>query len=108
MIQPMGVNSERLYRPGKPVRDPVYLKWIRSLPCIECKSRRQVEAAHTGPHGMSQKASDYSAIPLCRKHHQEFDAGPRHFEERHLWTASEIVVQLNAMWFEAVARRKTA
>jgi len=30
------------------------------------------EAAHIGPHGMSQKADDTEAAPLCsREHHQE-------------------------------------
>jgi len=29
-----------------------------------------VEAAHTGPHGVQQKASDYSCIPLCHAHHR--------------------------------------
>ena len=28
------------------------------------------EAAHTGPHGLGQKSSDLSAIPLCRVHHR--------------------------------------
>jgi hypothetical protein len=33
-----------------------------------------VEAAHTnalGPRGLGQKASDFSAIPLCGAHHRE-------------------------------------
>jgi hypothetical protein len=34
-----------------------------------------IEAAHTnalGARGMGQKASDFSAVPLCRGHHREY------------------------------------
>jgi hypothetical protein len=53
-----------------PPRDPRYMAWIRTLPCAVCGSRWRVEAAHTGcDGGMSQKASDYSCVPLCRYCH---------------------------------------
>ncbi len=55
-------------------RDPAYLKFIRSLPCAVCPLGRQwtiTEAAHTGPHGLSQKSDDHTAIPLCAGHHRE-------------------------------------
>jgi hypothetical protein len=65
-----------------PARDPQYLDWLRTLECILpwCTSKNLhkwpeagawTEAAHTGPHGLSQKASDHGAIPLCHYHHQE-------------------------------------
>lgn len=45
-----------------------------------------VEAAHTnvlGPRGISQKTSDFSAIPLCAAHHREdSDSYHRLGEER--------------------------
>ena len=57
-----------------PDRDPAYLQWIRSLPCAICGANgARSEAAHTsvlGPRGLSQKSSDYSAIPLCYGHHR--------------------------------------
>jgi hypothetical protein len=58
-----------------PVRNPAYLKFIRSLRCLICVLQHLVqkgrtEAAHSGPHGISQKSSDLSAIPLCLEHHQ--------------------------------------
>jgi hypothetical protein len=71
----------------KPARDPKYLKAIRSMRCVldhtgEC--RGSVEAAHTGAHGLGQKASDYRAIPLCAEHHRNgrysIHAGRRAFE----------------------------
>ncbi|MGA2119544.1 MAG: hypothetical protein ABSH56_32955 [Bryobacteraceae bacterium] len=55
----------------KPIRNPACLQRVRSLPCLVCRTTRAVEAAHTGPHGLSQKSSDLSAIPLCGKHHRE-------------------------------------
>jgi hypothetical protein len=49
----------------KPIRYPAYLQWIRTLPCSVCRTTRAVEAAHTGPHGLSQKSSDLCAIPCA-------------------------------------------
>ena len=40
----------------KPVRNPLYLRWIRTLPCSVCRTTRAVEAGHTGPHGLSRSA----------------------------------------------------
>ncbi len=69
-----------------PARDRLYLDWLATLECIQpkcyCKNplgseqglslyMRKVEAAHTGPHGIAQKAPDGDAIPLCRWAHQE-------------------------------------
>ena len=54
----------------KPRRDSKYLQWIRTLPCSVCGSTRNIEAAHTGAHGLGQKAPDSSAIPLCITHHR--------------------------------------
>jgi hypothetical protein len=84
----------------KPVRNPGYLQWIRTLPCSVCRTTRQIEAAHTGPHGISQKSSDLSAIPLCPKHHRTGDdsyhkLGPRRFAEIHHLSIRAIVVRLS-------------
>ena len=85
----------------KPIRSPGYLRWIRTLPCSVCRTTRQIEAAHTGPHGISQKSSDLSAIPLCRKHHRTGDdsyhrLGPRRFAEVHHLSIRAIVARLSA------------
>ena len=55
----------------KPLRDPEFLKFIRSLPCCVCFRTRTVEAAHVGRRGMGQKSSDRETIPLCSLHHRE-------------------------------------
>ena len=85
----------------KPVRNPEYLKWIRTLPCAVCRTRRGVEAAHTGPHGLGQKSSDLSAIPLCARHHRTgqdsyHKLGPRRFAEAHQLNVPQIVARLSA------------
>ena len=66
-----------------------------------CRSTRAVEAAHTGPHGLSQKSSDWSAIPLCARHHRTGNdsyhrLGPRKFAEVHQLNAPAIVAHLSA------------
>ena len=85
----------------KPARSPGYLEWIRTLPCSVCHGTRGVEAAHTGPHGLGQKSSDLSAIPLCARHHRSGDdsyhkLGPRKFAEVHQLNIPAIVGGLNA------------
>jgi len=85
----------------KPVRSPAYLRWIRSLPCSVCRATRTVEAAHTGPHGLGQKSSDLSAIPLCARHHRCGDdsyhrLGPRRFAEVHHLDIRVVVARLSA------------
>ena len=52
-------------------REPKYLKWIRTQPCVVCgvwrRNGAQSEAAHTGRRGagLAVKADDWDAIPLC-------------------------------------------
>src|ERR1039458_5850827 len=70
----LGRNAERKPRRTEsrrgPSRDSAYRAWIRTLSCSCCGSRWQIEAAHTGSEGgMSQKASDFSCVPLCRDCH---------------------------------------
>ena len=88
----------------KPLRNPGYLRWIRTLPCSVCRTTRSVEAAHTGPHGLSQKSSDLSAIPLCARHHRTGDdsyhrLGPRRFAEVHHLNIGAMVARLSAKPF---------
>ena len=54
----------------KPSRNPEYLRFVRRQPCCVCGRSWGVEAAHTGPHGLGQKAADESCIPLCGIHHR--------------------------------------
>jgi hypothetical protein len=81
-------------------RNPKYLAWIRTQPCVVCGTRRGIEAAHTGPHGLGQKSPDTSAIPLCSTHHRTgkdsyHRLGPREFSEKHNLDIRAIVRRLN-------------
>ena len=100
----MGVAT-RMYEGLKPVRDDSYRRWIRSWPCLVCSTRRRIEAAHTGPHGIGQKASDSSCIPLCHEHHAELHQGVLYFQERYGIDIADVVAMFNAMW---TGRRKVA
>jgi len=51
------------------IRDSKYLAFIRTIPCLVCRHRGVVHAHHAETGGMGIKASDYTAIPLCVKHH---------------------------------------
>ena len=63
---------------AQPARSEEYLAWIRTLRCLLCGTTRGVEAAHSGPHGLSQKAPDSSALPLCWHCHRE---GPQSYHK---------------------------
>jgi hypothetical protein len=45
------VRPKPIQRAEAPVYDPAYLRFIRGFPCAVCG--RRAEAAHTGPHGLS-------------------------------------------------------
>jgi hypothetical protein len=87
-----------------PPRDKAYLAWIREMPCIACGVAGRSEAAHTGTDGgMSQKASDYSVVPLCADCHTQAPgayhrAGKGTFERQHGLSFAGIVARLNREW----------
>ena len=96
-------------------RCPHYLAWIRTLGCVVCSrvsGRATVaEAAHTnalGPRGMSQKSSDFSAVPLCSGHHREdpdsyHRLGEQEFSRKHGIDLQEIVLRLQRrFWRQSV------
>lgn len=86
---PYMVAGSIRYRPAPPERDWQYLRYIRTYPCVVCTaSGRKVEAAHVGPHGLGQKASDLQSIPLCSRHHRTgqdslHKLGPVKFQATH-------------------------
>lgn len=59
------------------MRDSKRLAAIRRLPCCECGRAAPNQAAHSNfsIHGKGRgiKASDEYVIPLCIKHHHQFD-----------------------------------
>lgn len=64
-------------------RNPLYLSFIRSRPCLVCEATLEIEAAHVrvgGDGGVGLKPSDYRAVPLCHRHHaQQHRDGERTF-----------------------------
>src|SRR5260221_13358754 len=85
----------------KPARNPKYLAWIRTHPCVVCGASRGIEASHTGPHGLTQKSPDSSDIPLCAKllrtgNDSYHKLGPRKFSQVHGLDIPEIVRRLSS------------
>lgn len=89
-FRPMYVPAD-----SRPVEDPLYLKWIRSLPCSVPGCRWRAEPHHTGIRGLSQKADDRRAIPLCRAHHEECEQNRQKFELTHGIDIEILIARLN-------------
>ena len=96
--KPMAIAQRPLYIQAPPIRDESYKHWVRSWPCLICARRFGIEAAHTGPHGLGQKASDLQTVPLCRQHHEDLHRGVLDFQERHGINIPDAVAMFNAIW----------
>jgi hypothetical protein len=70
MRQAYQIDPRPLLQSRKPVRNLAYRRFIASQPCAVCGQNWKIEAAHTGPHGLKQKACDLKCIPLCESDHQ--------------------------------------
>ena len=105
MRKPMQIAQRPLYISAPPIRSEDYKRWIRSWPCLVCATRRNIEASHTGAHGIGQKSSDFNAVPLCKEHHAELHQGVQEFQERHQLELADVVSMFNALWS---ARKKAA
>lgn len=78
----------------QPERDPKYLNWLHNLACVGCFIEEWktggivhlgwavigTQACHMGPHGIGQKAGDYTCIPMCAKHHEEIGSSIKKLE----------------------------
>jgi hypothetical protein len=61
------------------VKDPVFLAWVRTRPCVAAylgRCRGAIQAHHAGARGLGQKCRDDESIPLCDGHHDLFHDGP--------------------------------
>lgn len=60
---------------NKTGKDVSYVAWLHTLPCIvghsEIHYPAKIEAAHVGVRGLSQKAPDREALPVCIFHHTQ-------------------------------------
>lgn len=105
-------RPRRAARRCGPARSWRYRTWIRLFPCLIC-GRHGSEAAHTGlDGGKSQKASDFSCLPLCPECHT---FGPKsyhvllreRFQLVHGIDLDEKVVFFNCMYREKVKTWKS-
>lgn len=53
----------------QPLRSQEYMKYIRTYPCVVCKTKTGIHAHHVESAGLGLKGSDFFTIPLCSKHH---------------------------------------
>jgi len=93
-----------LRRYVRPVEDSAYLRFIRLFPCVCCGTARRVEAAHIGPRGLSQRTSDFTALPICGKCHREgptalHRVGPEAFQSIHGLDFAALQVMFNRFYF---------
>lgn len=98
MSTPLQIRPRPPYQRCKPVRDPDYRRFIKRLPCVACLRTWHVDPAHTGPHGLGQKADDSNCIPLCRRCHDAYGANPRQFAERHQLDIPALIRRFNEFY----------
>jgi hypothetical protein len=103
------IKPGELAVPKRTERNERYLAFLRLLPCINCAAPYSVEAAHFGPHGISQKASDLDALPLCRRCHRTgmrsyHTLGPRDFAKVHDIDVRGWIETFNRFWEERLER----
>jgi len=90
---------------AKPARDEAYRKWIKTRWCLACGRNWNIDPAHTGPHGPSQKASDYNCIPLCRECHQAYDKSPLAFAINRGWDLPVILAYFHHCYEQQTGRK---
>ena len=65
-------------------RSKKYLDWIKTQPCLKCG--REAEPHHLKGighmSGASQKAPDWTSIPLCHEHHMEMHSDTSLWDEQ--------------------------
>jgi len=89
-----------------PLRSVAYRRWIRSQKCIVCGDTptftlqilQVIDPCHTENNGMGSKGPDSSCAPLCRGHHQQYDAGRDTFEARYQVDMQKEAAALWALW----------
>lgn len=106
MQQAFQVASTPIYKAEKPVRNPLYTRWVKRFPCVACGGTRDIDPMHTGGHGLGQKASDMKCLPGCRKCHVQFDADPRGFAAQHNLNIPALIESFNQRW--ELKQRRTA
>lgn len=87
-------------------RDAEYLEYIRTRPCIICGIQHRSEAHHLKDMrlcGLSQKAPDWAAMPLCHRCHLGIAHGGG-FKERMSWLPIDIADFLRLCYMKWLTR----
>ncbi len=103
------VKKRRTGKPRRgPLRDVEYRRWLAKRICllltqpksrfVGCCDQTITDAAHTENNGMGSKGPDSSCVPLCRKHHREYDAGRKTFEKKYGLIMKEIAKEYYAAY----------
>lgn len=108
MSEAQQIRPGMLYQGTKPVRDPEYRRFIKRLPCVVCLKTWWIDPCHTGPHGVGQKSCDYTCIPLCRVHHQEFDQCQWKFAWKHKLDIPALITMFRHFYDEKLKGGKAA
>ena len=101
------IAARAMYQAVKPARNSDYRRFVKRFPCVGCGRTWWIDPAHTGAHGLSQKASDFSCLPLCRLCHEEFDKHPREFARVHNLDIEGLIEMFNG-WYADRERKKAA
>lgn len=93
-----------------PRRDRGYRKWLNGQLCCVldrwesyfqgCCDQTSSDPAHTQNNGTSSKGPDSSCVPLCRKHHREYDAGRKAFEHKYGLNMRKIAAEYYAEYLK--------
>ncbi len=94
-------------------KDKVRLAFVHTLPCAArgvkgspCGGR--ITAHHAGTHGISQRADDDTAIPLCQAHHdrgRKFSVHTlgKNFYEHHGLDRERVIAETQKLFLERAA-----
>lgn len=88
-----------------------YRKFIRSLGCCveACPlAFKPADCCHTGSHAFGRKSPDLNCIPLCRRHHEQFDANPTKFIERYKIDLPRLIEGLNEIGLPGIHLHRPA
>ena len=101
----------------RPLRDPKYLAWIRTQPCVLSqwcidRAMNDIHAHHVPEHGhasVGQKVSDRRTVPLCRIGHSTYhQIGRVYFEDRYMVNLEREIERLNREYDALFPERKVS
>lgn len=97
-------NLQQKFPKSVTIKDPAYIEWIRSLPCVVTGSRSVSDPHHVSEQGhgsMAGKTSDRRAIPLCHRLHVELhQTGRETFAKKYNLDYEFEIERLNKCWKE--------